>query len=61
MPGGLPGEDVEASIWLVHYTCSQTFKKICAWEILGANVLKSLWIEIENKSSSTTLLAYGCI
>ena len=21
-------------------TCSQSFKKICAWELLGANVLK---------------------
>ena len=22
-------------------TCSQSFKKICTWELLGANVLKS--------------------
>ena len=24
-------------------TCSQSFKKICAWELLGANVLKYVW------------------
>ena len=27
-------------------TCSQSFKKICAWELLGANVLKSTFAQI---------------
>ena len=25
-------------------TCSESFEKICAWELLGANVLKLLYI-----------------
>ena len=25
-------------------TCSQSFKKICVWELLGANVLKWIYI-----------------
>ena len=31
------------SIILSFSTCSQSFKKICTWEILGANVLKYLY------------------
>ena len=26
-------------------TCSQSFKKICTWELLGANVLNAQWSE----------------
>ena len=31
------------SIILSFSTCSQSFKKICTWEILGANVLKQFY------------------
>ena len=31
-------------------TCSQSFKKICAWELLGANVLKRLEEGIHQRS-----------
>ena len=27
-------------------TCSQSLKKICAWELLGANVLKSFNVKL---------------
>ena len=30
------------NIILSFSTCSQSFKKICTWEILGANVLKKI-------------------
>ena len=30
------------NIMLSFSTCSQSFKKICAWDVLGANVLKTL-------------------
>ena len=26
-------------------TCSESFEKVCAWELLGANVLKSIVIK----------------
>ena len=32
------------NIILSFSTCSQSFKKICTWELLGANVLKRKWI-----------------
>ena len=31
-------------------TCSQSFKKICTWELLGANVLKFLLILLLSRS-----------
>ena len=33
------------NIILSFSTCSQSFKKICAWELLGANVLKHFAFE----------------
>ena len=30
------------NLMLSFSTCSQSFKKICAWDVLGANVLKTL-------------------
>ena len=37
-------------------TCSQSFKKICAWELLGANVLNSSYVTILFCSNKCTWL-----
>ena len=41
------------SIILSFSTCSQSFKKICTWEILGANVLK---LRNNNRMNSREML-----
>ena len=37
-----PGFFYVFNLILSFSTCSQSFKKICVWELLGANVLKSV-------------------
>ena len=34
-------------------TCSQSFKKICGWELLGANVLKSVWTSASTNTATS--------
>ena len=40
------------SIILSFSTCSQSFKKLCTWEVLGANVLE---LSVKNLSCFETL------
>ena len=39
------------SLILSFFTCSQSFKNICTWELLGANVLELIGQKIKYKKS----------
>ena len=36
-------------------TCSESFEKICAWELLGANVLKRCSIKLKDEEGEIKL------